>query len=190
MRSTIWTLMAATWLAGGGAALAQPAPSSPGPGGPPPHGFMHRGGPDGGLGGWGMGFAAGRMFATADTDHDGQISRDEFTAALAARYAEIDADRDGAVTLDEFRAMRRPAAANRPMPPQREQRAAAMFRALDADGDGRVTLPEASVLAGAMFRAMDRDSNGVINASEVRPMGGPGRQGPRDRPGTPPTSPG
>ncbi|PZW41349.1 Ca2+-binding EF-hand superfamily protein [Humitalea rosea] len=176
MRNTIWTLMAATWLAGGTAAMAQPAPVpvDATPGGAR-HGMQHRGGPgDEG----GMAFEAGRMFATADADHNGQVTREEFTAALAARFAEIDANRDGNVSLDEFRAMRHPGRPagrpDRPMPQRGVERMDGMFRALDADGNGGVSLPEATVLVSAMFRAMDRDADGQLSAAEARPRGGHG----------------
>lgn len=188
MRNTIWTLMAATWLAGGTAAMAQPAaaPVEATPGGGARHGMHHRGG-SGEQGG--MAFEAGRMFATADADHNGQVTREEFTAALAARFAEIDINHDGNVSPEEFRAMhhfgapaRRP---DRPMPERAVQRMDGMFRALDADSNGSVNLPEATVLVSAMFRAMDKDADGQLSAAEARPQGHGPRHGRPGQPGAP-----
>ncbi len=177
MRNTIWTLMAATWLAGSGAALAQPSPPSATPPATPGAGAQR--GPGGPAFG-GMAFEAGRLFAMADRNSDGQVSREEFQAAITARFAEVDANHDGGVTIEEFRLYRpagMPVRADRPMPERMQQRGEAMFRAIDADADGRVTLVELQVLAGAMFRAMDRDANGQLTTAEVQPRGGRGPHG-------------
>lgn len=44
------------------------------------------------------------MFAKWDTNGDGTITREEFTAAHDAKFAKMDANNDGTVTADEHRA--------------------------------------------------------------------------------------
>lgn len=69
-------------------AFAQDAPANP----PAPQG-EHRGG-------------GGRGFDAMDTDHDGKVSREEWTAAgrNPKRFDMIDADHDGQITREELRA--------------------------------------------------------------------------------------
>lgn len=62
------------------------------------------GGRDGNGGGGGGGRSARMM--RMDTDHDGEISRSEFTAGSLAQFDRADANHDGTATVEEWQAMR------------------------------------------------------------------------------------
>jgi len=47
-----------------------------------------------------------KMMKMADTNNDGAVSQDEFTAAAASRFAKIDANNDGQITKEERQAHR------------------------------------------------------------------------------------
>ena len=62
------------------------------------HGMRQHGGKRGGGGHMGM------MARMADTNKDGAITRDEFTAAAAAHFQQVDTDKNGQVTPEERKA--------------------------------------------------------------------------------------
>lgn len=65
---------------------------------------MHRGGGQRGHGR--MAMIGGRMFAMADRDSDGRISRTEAMTGAMAMFDRADANRDGIITREERRAAR------------------------------------------------------------------------------------
>ncbi len=140
------------------------------------------------------GFAMGEAFARADSNNDGQVSRDEGWAWLQAQFATLDTNRDSGVTMEEANAFwqaRR--GGNRPMPERAREHGQGMFRALDANSDGRVTLEEVRPFAEAMFRARDANTDGQLSREEVQPRrmhhrhhgSGDDRRGPARMPGSP-----
>ncbi|MDJ0389437.1 hypothetical protein QMO56_15065 [Roseomonas sp. E05] len=158
------------------AVTALPALAQPGP---------HRGGP-------------GHLMQQADADRDGRITQTEGLNFLSARFAEADANKDGGMTREELgsllqarREANRPA--NAPARPMRglQQRADAMFRAADANGDDRLTMEEVQPLAMALFRAADRNDDGALETAELRgPRHHHRRGGPEaPRPGQAPVAP-
>ena len=99
-----------------------------------------------------------RIFAQADTNGDGAVTRDEARALHASRFDDADADGDGALSLAEFRAQARKKA---------DQRAENMFTRLDADGDGLLQFAEQSPRRGRFFDRMDADGDGVVTRAEA-----------------------
>lgn len=65
----------------------------------------------------------GGIFADADANNDGRITREEFQAAVAARFARVDANHDGQITQEERAAQREERREQRTA--QREERRAA-----------------------------------------------------------------
>jgi len=169
------TLLLASVFALGSAGLAgaQPTPG-PGPQGAAPHHMhqMHHGQRGDGM----MGFAMGEVFARADANNDGKVTREEANTWLAARFAEIDTNKDGGLTAEEIRAFYNARRGEGRGPPEgmrerMEDRQAARFRFIDTDLDGKITLPELRVMADAMFRSMDADSDGALTRAEMQRRG-------------------
>jgi Ca2+-binding EF-hand superfamily protein len=93
----------------------------------------------------------GALLDNADADHDGQVTRQEFTAARAAQFAKLDSDNDGFVDA---------AAAG-------GQRAAAVRGRLDSNGDGKISKEEFVDGPALLFTRFDADHNDVLDAKEL-----------------------
>ena len=166
------------------AALAQPAATNP-----PPAGQQGRG-------------PGGAIFDDMDGNKDGRVAWDEAWAFVQRRFASADSDRDGGLTRQEAEALRPargpgarrqeggPAGAPQaPSPEQAARRARfgdVMFRSIDANRDGRVTLDEVRPVVEARFRGLDANADNAVSRDELpqRRMGprhgggqGPGGQG-------------
>lgn len=131
-----------------------------------------------------------RMFQRLDANGDGRITFEESFAHLTARFNAADADNSGHLTPEQFanfrlwepREGRGPRGEGRQLEGWRAERAAemrerrqarraerqaAMFRALDANGNGQVTLEDMRPWAEARFRMADVNSDGAITREEV-----------------------
>ncbi len=82
---SLTTLSAIALLAAGSAFATDAQPTTPPPGAP--HGGMHD-----------------KMMGETDTNKDGAISKEEWTAKGDKMFADIDADKDGKLTKDEMKA--------------------------------------------------------------------------------------
>jgi Ca2+-binding EF-hand superfamily protein len=100
------------------------------------------------------------MFATADTNGDGDVSRAEFLAARSARFDALDANRDGTLSSDEFSAAAQ-GLRGRIMAP-------IMFGQFDASGDGKVTREEFAKAPTPGFDSADANGDGKVSQAEVR----------------------
>ncbi len=119
-----------------------------------------------------------------DENQDGKLSKSEVPERMQGIFARADANGDGLLTKDEItkatasQDQRRNAGG-------REGRGGPggpggfdpVFRALDTDQDGTVSATEISAATTALA-TLDRNSDGVLSADELRPMmrgrGGPG----------------
>jgi hypothetical protein len=150
------TALAATLLAG----VSTPAAAQDGP--PPPPG-------------------PGGMLMRADANHDGIITREEFTADVDQRFAAADANHDGKITADEREAMR----ANRGGGPGGG--GGRMGGRADTDGDGAISLAEQHAQATQRFDMIDANHDGRVDQAEqdmIRER--MSMRGPGDRRGPPP----
>ena len=100
-----------------------------------------------------------------DADHDGKISRAEFSAGFAdAMLTVYNLPRDGAITAVEWNGIER--AGER-----------GSFRRLDTNHDGRLTRDELSSgrlrdeVVNSMFDRIDKNHDGFISMEEGRPSG-------------------
>ena len=100
------------------------------------------------------------LFATADSNGDGDVSRAEFLAARAVRFDTLDVNRDGTLSGDEFAAAAQ-GLRGRIMAP-------IMFRQFDADGDGKFTREEFSKAPTPGFDMADANGDGKVSLAEVR----------------------
>jgi hypothetical protein len=103
--------------------------------------------------------------ASADTNHDGKISRAEFIAARGARFTQMDANHDGSLQASE-----RPhwgdhdgAAAQSASTPAHANRG-------DANGDGVISRAEYDAQGGHQFDRLDTDHDGFLSQAELHAM--------------------
>lgn len=97
----------------------------------------------------------GAVLDNADANHDGKVTRQEFTDARAALFAKLDRNSDGVV--DDADGGGR----------QGGQRAAAIRERLDANGDGKIGKDEFVNSPSLLFSKFDADKNDVLDAKEL-----------------------
>ena len=103
---------------------------------------------------------AGMRFERTDTDSSGDITFEEFSAAIDERLATADADGDGKMTVaeiaDEIERMRA------------ERMARRLVERFDMDGDGALTKAEIENRQRKMFALLDRNDDGKITREEMQ----------------------
>ena len=110
-------------------------------------------------------------FKQIDTNQDGLISLDEFSAEgrfIDRRMSRADANRDGAITTDEMEA--RQALISAEAQSRMEKRiedSRAFFERADRDNSGSVTADE---MRAAIFDRLDRDGDQMLSKRELRAM--------------------
>jgi hypothetical protein len=131
-----------------------------------------------------------------DTNDDGEVTIEEFTAAHKSRvehwFDRLDKDTDGVLTAEEFEAAadhRRAKRARKGAEKRGKNRPT--FDELDADGDQAVSLDEFTSIhadrVAERFDHMDEDGDGVLTDDELPRRGhrGHGRRGPDGHRGRP-----
>jgi Ca2+-binding EF-hand superfamily protein len=142
--AAILALSACVLALGGGIAFAQMDGATPPDG--PMQGLLH-----------GQGRFADRFFADYDLNHDGKVTRDEMSKALAARFASV--AHGGGMTVEQFAGLH---------VAQFRQHTAQMFRRLDWNGDGKLSLDEFAGPQRVRFEMMDRDGKGAESCAPVQ----------------------
>jgi hypothetical protein len=102
----------------------------------------------------------GQLFAAADKNGDGVVSKQEFLGERAKRFDAMDANHDGWLSQDELAAGLPNWRARRFLP--------LMFGQFDADGDGRVTRVEFAKAPTPVFDRADANGDGVVSQAEVK----------------------
>jgi len=102
-------------------------------------------------------------FKAMDADGDGKLSREEFTGALLGLYKVMDIDADGKVSLRETLVWYAGSDA-----PGSTTAAAPVLAAADLDGDSALTDDEFRALARAVFAAWDADRDGATTFAEMQ----------------------
>ena len=97
----------------------------------------------------------GAMLDNADANHDGKITRQEFTDARAALFAKLDRNSDGVV--DDADGGGR----------QGGQRTAAIRERLDTNDDGKISKDEFLNSPSLLFSKFDADKNDVLDSKEL-----------------------
>jgi Ca2+-binding EF-hand superfamily protein len=106
-----------------------------------------------------MGGRLGDLFAGADTNHDGRVSRVEFIAARNAHFDRLDRNHDGVVSAADFpRLARFPAA---------EAKVNAMIAEADANHDGVVTRDEMANAPSTILDMADANHDGYVDQAEL-----------------------
>ena len=102
---------------------------------------------------------AADRFAILDTNHDGTVTRDEYTAD--ALFSALDADHNARISAQELEAVigsqqdGMPSAADR-------------IRTLDRNGDGGLDDEEMRNAAEARFQSLDRNQDSRLDLSELK----------------------
>ncbi|WP_274629657.1 EF-hand domain-containing protein [Arvimicrobium flavum] len=103
----------------------------------------------------------------ADVDKSGDVTFEEFAAAINGRFGGADANGDGRMTVaeiaDEIQRMRA------------ERMAKRMVERFDVNGDGELTKAEVEARQKKMFALLDRNDDGRIAQDEM-PARGEGRR--------------
>ncbi|MGE0501433.1 MAG: EF-hand domain-containing protein [Rhizobiaceae bacterium] len=103
-------------------------------------------------------------FERADADSSGDVTFEEFTAAVKGRMANADADGDGKMTVGEIADQ---------IERNRLERAARRFvERFDTDGDGALTVTEIEARQQKMFTWLDRNDDGKLTQDEMPKRGG------------------
>ena len=109
--------------------------------------------------GFGEGPRHGMAFDRADADANGDVTFEEFAAAMNSRMGTVDADKDGKMTVAEI------AAEIERM--RTERMARRLIERFDADGDGALTAAEVETRQKEMFALLDRNDDGKILDEEM-----------------------
>lgn len=105
-------------------------------------------------------------FEKADADSNGDVTFEEFAAAMKSRLGNADADKDGKMTVAEI--------ASEIERMRAERMARRIVERFDVDGDGTLTMSEIESRQKKMFALLDRNDDGKLVKEEMR-HGGKGR---------------
>ena len=135
-----------------------------------------RGGDRGNFGGMGIGNnVAPQIFAQADKNKDGKITKDEFASVADLWFSKLDPDKSGKLTSEQFAERFYDA-----VPPrddgsgQQQQRrpsrttGPAFFTAADADKDGSLTSAELKSTFAKWFDRWDADKTGGLTEEKLQ----------------------
>ena len=110
-------------------------------------------------------------FKQIDTNQDGVISLDEFSAEgrfIDRRVSRADANGDGEITTDEMEARQALISADAQVRMEKRiEDSRAFFQRADRDNSGSVTADE---MRAALFDRLDRDGDQVLSKRELRAM--------------------
>lgn len=115
-------------------------------------------GPGAGPGGRGPAF----LIATFDTDKDGNITKEEIAAGVAAKTKAFDKDGDGVLSLEEYKAL---------WTDGMNEMIVRSFQRFDSDGDAKVTVEEYSMPVDHLVARLDQNGDGTIDKAELASRG-------------------
>jgi hypothetical protein len=103
-----------------------------------------------------------------DTNKDGFVDRNEWSAGQEARFKQLDTDKDGKLTKDELFSRTRQAPGT-VLPNDRTlERQDSFFRRMDTDRDGTISKAEFMNQADRNFARCDTDKDGRTSTAECR----------------------
>ena len=121
-------------------------------------------------------------FERLDKDRSGDLTFEEFAAAMKMRFSRIDANGDGKITQKEISAFAQKMQSQQGQQGQQGQMAERFMKRFDVNGDGVVTANEIQQRQKKMFARFDQNKDGKLDMSEMpKPRAGqrkgPGGQG-------------
>jgi Ca2+-binding EF-hand superfamily protein len=99
------------------------------------------------------------QFGAVDADSSGDVTFDEFAAAMKTRVGGADKDGDGKMTVEEI--------TDEIVRMRAQKQAKRMIDRFDADGDGAITAAEIEARQKKMFALLDRNDDGKIVKDEM-----------------------
>ncbi|MCB1382621.1 MAG: EF-hand domain-containing protein [Notoacmeibacter sp.] len=114
---------------------------------------------DGDMRGPGSEMRMGEMFDKADADKSGDVSFEEFAAAMNSRIGLADADKDGKFTVAEI--------ADAIVKMRAERAAEMIVKRFDTDGDGTLSAEEVEKRQKKFFAMLDDNDDGKVEKSEL-----------------------
>lgn len=111
-----------------------------------------------------------RSFVAIDANDDGKVTAEEASAHIEMMFLRIDTDEDGVIVEDEFTAFRRGPGRglNKERQAARVKFKKERFAALDADKDEKVTRVEFLEAGRQRFADADADNDGKVTPWEYR----------------------
>jgi Ca2+-binding EF-hand superfamily protein len=98
-------------------------------------------------------------FDRADADSSGDVTFEEFAAAMQSRMGAADVDKDGKMTVEEI--------ADEIVRMRAVRQAERMIKRFDTDGDGALTTAEIEARQKKMFALLDRNDDGKLVQDEM-----------------------
>jgi Ca2+-binding EF-hand superfamily protein len=105
-------------------------------------------------------------FESMDTNNDGKISQDEFTAASSRMFDKMDTNKDGKVTAAEMTAAHQQITGKKAE--KGELNATDKIKKFDTNGDGVLSADEHEAASRTMFEKMDTDHDGHLTKAELK----------------------
>jgi Ca2+-binding EF-hand superfamily protein len=110
-------------------------------------------------------------FERADADKNGDVTFEEFAAAMNSRLVGADENSDGKITVAEV--------ADQIQRMRAERMAERLIKRFDANGDGELTKAEIESRQKKLFALLDRNDDGKIVKDEMPRRNWQGRDGKR-----------
>ena len=109
-----------------------------------------------------------------DTDRDGTVSKQEFTAYMEAQFDKADADHDGTLDRNEMKQLRKilgmTTASAQKTSTAPSSATKLSITALDKDNDGTVSKQEFRAYMESQFDKADADRDGTLNRNELEQL--------------------
>jgi Ca2+-binding EF-hand superfamily protein len=113
-------------------------------------------------------------FAILDRDDSKKLSKTELGEDFGGLLEKGDTDKDGELNLEEFTAARKTATTDKE---DRPARGADVMGKMDKDGDGKISKDEAGEKLKEKFDELDADKDGFLSAEEIKSARGKMRKG-------------
>jgi Ca2+-binding EF-hand superfamily protein len=115
------------------------------------------------------------LFARADANGDGFVSKDEFATGRGTMFSKLDANADGTIDQAEIDKAReawqqrknKPADTQSQADAQGTKHRGGFMKRLDTDSDGKVTAAEFAAAGDRMFAHLDDNGDGRIAKDEL-----------------------